>query len=60
MSNGTHREWGVLTGAELAQRVAGIIDPDGSLDDALTRAENIIRLVRANTTCIGDLNRGCY
>lgn len=60
MSCETYRQWGVLTDAELAQRVAGIIDPDGSLDDALHRAENIIRLVRANTTCIGDMNRGCY
>lgn len=60
MSCETYREWGVLTDAELAQRVAGIIDPDGSLDDAAHRAENIIRLVRANTTCIGDMNRGCY
>lgn len=60
MSSDPHREWGVLTDAELTQRVAGIIDPDGTLGDAEARARNVIRLVRANTTCIGDMNRGCY
>jgi hypothetical protein len=60
VSGETYRKFGVLTDDELAQRVAGIIGPEGTSDDAEARARNIIRLVRANTTCIGDMNRGCY
>lgn len=60
MSDEQHRMWGVLTDAELAQRVAGMIDPDGALDDAEARAKSVIALVRANTTCLGNLDRGCY
>lgn len=60
MTGEPYRMFGVLTDDELAQRVAGIIDPEGASEDAEARATNIIRLVRANTTCIGDLNRGCY
>ncbi|MFE2969891.1 hypothetical protein ACFXKC_40740 [Streptomyces sp. NPDC059340] len=58
----TDRPWGVLTDEELVQRVAGIIDPAGldALGDTEERARNMIRLVKANTTCIGDMNRGCY
>lgn len=54
------RPWGALPDAELIQRVAGIIDPVGAMDDVEARARNVIALVRANTTCIGDMNRGCY
>lgn len=60
MSSGEHRKWGVLTDQELVQRVAGIIDPMGEMDDAEKRAEGVIRVVKANVTCIGDMNRGCY
>lgn len=52
--------YGLLGDDQLAQVVAGIVDPTGRTDDAVERAQNIIRLVRANTTCIGDMNRGCY
>jgi hypothetical protein len=51
---------GLLPDSQLAQLIAGIVDPTGQTADAAERAQNIIRLVRANTTCIGDMNRGCY
>jgi hypothetical protein len=54
------RFMGLLPDDQLAQVVAAIVDPRGRSKDAVERAENIIRLVRANTTCIGDMNRGCY
>ena len=54
------RSMGLLPDDQLAQVVAAIVDPTGQTADAVDRAQNIIRLVRANTTCIGDMNRGCY
>ncbi len=51
---------GLLPDDQLAQVVAAIVDPTGQTTDAVERAQNIIRMVRANTTCIGDMNRGCY
>jgi hypothetical protein len=52
--------YGVLPDEQLAPLIASIVDPTGQTTDAAERAQNIIRLVRANTTCIGDMNRGCY
>lgn len=54
------RFMGLLPDDQLAQVVAAIVDPTGQTADAGDRAQNIIRLVRANTTCIGDMDRGCY
>jgi hypothetical protein len=55
-----YREWGVLTDEELKQRLVGIIDPAGETADAEQRALHVITLVRSNTTCLGDMDRGCY
>lgn len=52
--------YGALPDDQLAQVVAALVDPTGQTTDATERAQNIIRLVRANTTCIGDMRRGCY
>ena len=52
--------YGTLPDDQLAQLVATIIDPTGQTSDAAERAQNIIRLVRVNTTCLGDPDRGCY
>ncbi|MBD0743576.1 hypothetical protein BG418_18555 [Streptomyces sp. CBMA152] len=52
--------YGVLPDDQLVLVVAALVDPGGHASDAAERAQNIIRLVRANTTCIGDMNRGCY
>lgn len=55
------RRLGVLPDGELRALVAGMVDPTGqNLKVAQSTAEAIIRLVRANTTCIGDMDRGCY
>lgn len=60
MSDAAQLRYGTLPDDQLARLVAAIVDPTGATSDAVERAENIIRLVRANTTCLGDMNRGCY
>ena len=60
MANSPYRPYGVLSDAELVQRVAGAIDPMGQLDGVEDIARNVIKLVRSNMTCIGDMERGCY
>lgn len=59
MANSPYRPYGVLSDAELVQRVAGAIDPMGQLDGVEDIARHVIKLVRANMTCIGDMERGC-
>lgn len=56
----TMKGYGALPDDQLARLVAAIVDPTDQTMDAVERAQNIIRLVRANTTCIGDMRRGCY
>ncbi|MGW9031490.1 hypothetical protein ACWGQ5_47250 [Streptomyces sp. NPDC055722] len=60
MSDSSALRYGTLPDDQLAQVVAAIVDPTGQSEDAVDRARNIIRTVRANTTCLGDMNRGCY
>lgn len=60
MTESPYRPWGVLSDADLVQRVAGVIDPAGEREGVEGIARNVIRLVRANMTCIGDMERGCY
>jgi len=60
VTDSPYRPWGVLSDAELVQRVAGAIDPTGDRTGVEDIARNVIKLVRANMTCIGDMERGCY
>lgn len=50
----------LLSDAELVQRISGALDPNFRLPGADEIARQIIKLVRDNTTCIGDPERGCY